>query len=219
MSTRPRGSRFVEASGWQFSAAVPQDRQDRLRGWKSFEVIVDHLAREIEQRKDVKFQASSPVDPALHAQGCHRAEFHFAVDPETADAFFNSAVGLRAQFLEDPNLGQFANGWALAMLDDALRAHVADVPALTPLHRTASLRAGSAMLWAHEPQTSAAEEIAVDRWLRAARAGAAKAKLGVSAPAITRLEVKGAWIDRAGNEVVPAGRIERRFEIARFGFA
>ncbi len=219
MSTRPRGSRFVEASGWKFTAAVPQDRQDRLQSWKSFEVIVDHLVREIEQLKDVKFQASSPVDPALHAQGCHRAEFHFAADPSTADAFFNSAVGLRAQFLEDPNLGQFANAWALAMLDDSLRAYVAEVPALQPLHRAASLRAASAILWAHEPQPSAAEELAVDRWLRAARAGAAKAKLGVSAPAVTRLDVKGAWIDRAGNEVVPTARIERRFEIARLGFA
>ncbi len=58
----------------------------------------------------------------------------------------------------------------------------------------------------------------MNTWV-AAKDGLKKARWGFRAPKGSNLEVKGAFIDVAGKEVVPSDKIGRRFEIARYGFS
>jgi hypothetical protein len=85
-----------------------------------------------------------------------------------------------------------------------------------------SLIAVSAKIWVDEddfPFLHLTEDLAVTTWVAAAKAGHEKAGWGLCAPEGSTLEVKGAFLDPTGNEVVPRGKIDRRFEIAKYGFS
>ncbi len=85
-----------------------------------------------------------------------------------------------------------------------------------------SLLAASAKVWVHEdyfPFQSLTADLAVLSWLAEAKAGNQKAKWGLCAPRCSMLQIKGAFIDHWGNEIVPKKKIGRRFEIQKYGFS
>lgn len=149
----------------------------------------------------------------------------FEVSSSTFDAFFNSRCGYRAQYLVDPECGQAANGIILAALREQLEAATERPTAPHEMESSAaraSFRAVSAKIWLFEDEFDfgkPTEDLAVDTWKATAILGVKKAKWGLCAPRATTLEVKGAFLDPYGHEVVPADKIGRRFEIHTCGFS
>ncbi len=62
-------------------------------------------------------------------------------------------------------------------------------------------------------------DLAVVRWAEAAENHVELAQWGICAPAVEKFEVKGALIDPFGNEVVPARKIGRHYDIHNYGFS
>src|SRR5262245_30757007 len=104
------------------------------------------------------------------------------------------------------------------MLIAALAPKLLDVidtnaePDLAKIDVCASLRATSAKFWIQEIPSLLANptvDLNVERWFEAAQRGVQLARCGLSAPEVTKFEVKGALIDPHGNEVVPSRKISR----------
>jgi len=156
---------------------------------------------------------------------CKRPVLRFKVEDSLFDAFFNSHSGYRAQFLTDPNCGQAANGIVLDALREQLEA--ATEQATSPHEMEsylarASLRGVSAKIWLFEDEfdfRNPTEDLSIDSWKAAAVLGCTKAKWGLCAPGGSTLEVKGAFLDPYGHEVIAADKISRRFDIHMCGFS
>src|SRR6202007_1453764 len=83
-------------------------------------------------------------------------------------------------------------------------------PDLAKIDVCASLHAVSAKIWIQEIPSllsDATADLNVERWVREARNGVELAMLGLTAPRLTKFEVKGALIDPYGNEVVPLRKL------------
>jgi len=205
---------------WKFSPQLDEERRARLESVVSFESILDRIAEEI---RDIRLNVCHGKDPGL--TDSRRPVFSFEVNQDTFDAFFNIPVGYRAQYLLDPEAGQAANGHLVRRLAGKLIAVVPNAnadPELLQSEVEMSLLAASAKVWVHEdyfPFQSLTVDLAVATWLAEAKAGIQKAKWGLCAPRCSMLQIKGAFIDHWGNEVVPNNKIGRRLEIQKYGFS
>jgi len=155
---------------------------------------------------------------------CVQPVFDIVVSDVAFDAFFNSSEGYRAQFLITPIAGIIANFALIEALHEQLIAESnrARVQELEAISVPTSLKATSSKVWIHEgdfPFQNLTCDLAVDTWVACASRGELKAKWGLCAPAGTRIQVKGALLDPAGNEVVPGKKILRHHEIHHFGFS
>jgi hypothetical protein len=174
-------------------------------------------------------------------KGCLRPHFELAVSAETADLFFNSPVGCRAQYLMDPDEGQRQNGCLLRALLDKLLAFTSSVQ---PKHSMnikdieVSLLACSAKVWFPESSFSFThdliEDIPVPIWRKNAISAIAafgrrerpdpekkeKAIWGLRAPRVCAIDVKGAFLTSSDKaEVVPFDKVTRRHDIRSYGYA
>ena len=185
-----------------------------------------------EYQEVIKLVQNSASEIRVHA--CQRREdslkhcvqpvFDIVVSDVAFDAFFNSSAGYRAQFLISPIAGLIANFALIEALREQLIAEssMARVQELESLSVPTSLQATSSKVWIHEddfPFQRLTCDLAVETWAACATGGELKAKWGLCAPAGTRLQVKGALVDPAGNEVVPRKKILRHHEIHHFGFS
>lgn len=207
-------------SAWQFSSQFDTERRTRLESVVSFESVVDRIVAEA---KNIRVNLCQGKDPGLTE--ARRPIFSFEVSQDTFDAFFNSPVGYRAQYLSDPEAGQAANGHFVERLAGQLAAVASSAdadPELLQSEVELSLLAASAKVWVHEdyfPFQSLTADLAVSSWLTQAKAGIKKAEWGLCAPRCSMLQIKGAFIDHWGNEIVPKNKIGRRFEIQKYGFS
>lgn len=220
---------------WRFSRTFPQIRRTQLENASSFDDIVERVHSEI----GVTFFNTCRGREGL-LKNCVRPEFQFVVDCKTFNLFFNSPVGYRAQYLLDPNEGQKQNCQLIGQLLEKLVAHANGNIPRHPIREdqlTSSLQCCSAKIWICEdafdftPKWN--EEILVSTWCQhAVEAFEAfannrlpsppeqeKAIWGIQAPTGTVLEVKGAFLDPDGNEVVPKSKVHRRFEIQKYGWS
>lgn len=198
---------------WSFTAQVPQVRAERLMSYKSFEEVQDRVAT----ARVTAFTWERYQSPEL--SGCHRASFLLDVSAFTYDAFFNSPVGLRAQYAIAPAHGEAANRRLLTALTHKLvrRGLEAKPPGKELI--LWSLGGSQAKIWIYEDEVQAqlgASEPAIDYalWAAASESGA-----GLLAPLGRQLQVMGGWIDRTGVVASNPKKEGRSFEIHHTGFS
>lgn len=202
---------------WIFAPRFDRARREQLESISSFEDITETIYRQI---YNILVKVDPGRDPGL--VHCLRPIIVFDVEPDTFDAFFNSPVGYRAQFLADPCMGQAANCRLIHRLLPKFVNALTKASGLSKHQFELSLIALSSKIWVYEdefPFSNVTEDLAVDVWVAEAKAGHQKAKWGLCAPTGSKLEVKGAFLDPAENEVVQNRKIGRRFEIAKYGFS
>lgn len=221
---------------WTFSAQFDAHRKAELEAVSDFDVIVNRIVSEATLSK---FEVCRGKEGNL--KGCLRPQFELAVSADTADLFFNSPAGYRAQYLMDPDEGQKQNGRLLRALRDKLLAFASSVQpkhSMTAKDIEFSLLACSAKVWL--PETSFSfnhdliEDIPVPLWRKNALSALEsydrherpqpekkeKAIWGLRAPRVCAIDVKGAFLtpsDKA--EVVPFDKITRRYDIWSYGYA
>jgi hypothetical protein len=220
---------------WLFSSKIDTSRRAALESISDFATVIERIASEATV---VKFDVCRGKEG--HLKNCSRPQFGLKVSSDTADLFFNSPAGYRAQYLADPDEGQKQNSHLLLALTDKLLAFASANPTklnTTPSHLRLALAACSAKVWL--PETSfqfnhdLIEEITVPLWRRNALAALAafakrqrpepeqqeKAIWGLRAPRVDSLDVKGAFLDAELQEVVPYSKVARRFDIQCYGYA
>jgi hypothetical protein len=191
---------------WLFTSEVDSKRSADLLAWSSFDQIADEIL-------------ASPVDQlywedatAPHLKGCNRASFGLTVAPDVYDAFFNSPQGYRGQFARSEADGELANRRLIDTLFPRLLVAAGNHPANADGRVAKSLRGPQAKIWIVESEVDAQllepqPSIIFPTW-----EFNAPNSQGLRAPRGTRLEVKGAWVDPAGNVAFnPAKRRRSNF--------
>lgn len=198
---------------WSFTEQVPQVRVKRLMSHTSFEAVQARVAA----ARVTAFVWEPYRGPEL--RGCHRASFLLDVSASTYDAFFNSPVGLRAQYALTPAHGEAANRRLLTVLAGKLlrRGLQAEAPGIEML--LWSLGASQAKIWIYEDEVQlqmGTSEPAIDyvRWAARSESG-----IGVLAPVGRQLQVMGGWLDQAGVVTSNPKKESRSLEIHRTGFS
>lgn len=188
---------------WQFTSEVDPKRSKDLHAWSSFEQIADEIL--VSQIGRIYWEDAT----APHLKGCSRASFELAVEPDVYDAFFNSPQGYRGQFARSEAAGELANRTLIDRLFPRLLVAADNHPANSDGRVTKSLRGAQAKIWIVESEVDAQlldpqPAIVFPIWEFNAPNGQ-----GLRAPRGTKLEVKGAWIDSAGNEALNPGKRRR----------
>lgn len=221
---------------WMFSSHFDAQRKAKLEAVSDFNVIIDRI---VSEARLSKFEVCRGKEGSL--KSCLRPQFELAVSADTADLFFNSPVGYRAQYLMDADEGQRHNGRLLRALRDKLLAFASTVQPKHPMNAKDiefSLLACSAKAWLPEASFcfnhDLIEDIPVPLWRRNALSALEafgrrkrpepekkeKAIWGLRAPRVSAIDVKGAFLtpsDKA--EVVPFDKITRRYDIRDYGYA
>jgi len=199
-------------------SGVPIERQTALSTSASFVELVAIAKAEICK---IRVRVAPGCDPGL--TDCLQPVFSFEL-PSVGDRLFNGRYGYRAQYWIDPLDGLKANASLIAALTPSLLA-VTDQSAdanLSKIDVCASLRAMSAKFWIQEIPSLLANptvDLNVERWRAEAQRGVQLARWGLSAPEVTRFDVKGALMDAHGHEVVPSRKIGRHNDIHHYGFS
>jgi hypothetical protein len=190
-------------AAWQFTSKVRPIRATALLAWSSFDQIIEQIV-------------SCPVAPlywepatAPHLKSCHRAAFEIDVPPNLYDAFFNSPVGYRGQFANSEARGELANRNLIDRLLSSLTFAAGEHPANSDGRVLTSLRGAQAKVWIVESEvdeqlSDPEPSIIYPTWEFNAPDGQ-----GLRAPLGSKLEVKGAWVDAAGLEVVNPSKRRR----------
>ena len=198
---------------WSFSSKLPQQRVEALLSYQSFETVLALLS----SATVISFAWEPFRKEVLH--GCNRACFLIETTPQVYDAFFNSPVGLRAQYAISPTHGEAANRRLLASLESRLHGFKREsvLPEAETIHW--SLCAPEAKIWIHEKEVEMQlcgdePEILYPPWARCSESG-----VGLLAPCGTKLEVMGGWLNSSVVVVPNPEKATRSRDIHTCGFA
>jgi len=198
---------------WSFASCVSSDRITSMLTLDSFESVLDLLDLAIVSGFEWR-----PFRGAL-LRGCHRAEFLLAVAPATYDAFFNSPVGLRAQYAIDASHGEAATRRGLSRLEPRLLSSIPRDSSVSDATVRWSLAAPQAKVWIDEDEVAAqlgktTPDLMYPPWERNSETG-----VGLLAPSGSKLIVMGGWVN-ATNAVQPnPAKVGRSTEIHCTGFS
>ena len=224
---------------WRYTYHVDPARAEDLLGATNFTHIAAELVRD--------FVASGcKVQPATHStllkkHGCKRVELRLLPAPSrrvcaatTADRFFNSPVGYRAQFYISPSAGEQASAELFSLLmSGPLRHLIRDGVDEWPGSLVeCSLSAPSAKIWIPQEQWPIPEDgvrdIEATDWIdaqegngRYAIAGQAipwTAFLGTRAPNPASFDVMGAWLDDKAQVFIDPDKADRSKRLSAFGW-
>lgn len=203
---------------WKYADCVEEPRRSSLAGAESYEALIQ-LA--VEDVRSIHAHAEPGRDPGL--TDCMQPVFDFEL-PDTGDRLFNGPFGYRAQYWIGPDHGLAANALLMQFLASKLlgAVNVSADPRLSSFDVCASIHATSAKFWIQEIPSWLAqpsEDLAVERWVEAARRGVNLAHWGICAMPVIKFQVKGALLDPYGNEVVPARKIRRHYDIHHYGYS
>ena len=207
-----------EITEWCYGDSVSAERQSLLASVASFEDLVAIATNEI---RGISLRVEPGRDPGL--THCLQPVFAFEL-PTSGDQLYNGPFGYRAWYWQSPFAGLRANAHLIDALTPKLLA-VADItvdPTIARINLCASLQASSAKFWIQELPSLLANptaELKVEPWRTEAHRGVQLARWGVSAPEVTRFNVKGALLDAGGNEVVPSRKTRRHYDIHHYGFS
>lgn len=206
------------AANWKYADSVPMERQTALTALSTFEELAELASAEITRIR-------ARVDPGRDCGLTHCLQPVFSFElPTAGDRLFNGAYGYRAQYWRSPFEGLRANALLIKLLTPKLVAIIDEKaePDFAKFDACAALRAVSAKFWIQEIPSLLANptvELSVARWCAEAQRGVQLAKWGLSAPEVTRFDVKGSLMDAHGNEVVPARKVRRHYDIHNYGFS
>jgi hypothetical protein len=207
---------------WGFSDSVSEERRTKLSQLSSFDDVVEYVAS-----CKIKYYTEELAE-AVELKGCSRASFLLQVKASTYDAFFNSAVGYRAQYCS--SVGDAANRRLIEKLRDNLLefaskrvANGFDIGLVK-----ASLEGDQAKIWVLEDVGTQARaslniEILYKPWVDVAMTLETETDRlswrGVLAPTGRHLEVKGGWFDKNGRQFIDDSKRDRPEKIHRYGYA
>jgi hypothetical protein len=205
-------------TAWKYTDGVSDDRRATLAGPGSFDEVIRLV---FDDARVIRARAQSGSDRGL--TDCVQPIFTLEL-PNTGDALFNGPWGYRAQYWVSPGQGLAANCMLLAALTPKLLGamNTREEQSLAKLDVCASLHAASAKIWIQEVPSlliNPTADLDVERWALEARNGVELARWGLSAPQVTKFEVKGALMDPYGNEVVPVRKVRRHYDIHHYGFS
>ena len=128
-------------------------------------------------------------------RGCYRAEFLMEIKPNTYDAFFNSPVGLRAQYAISEEHGEAANRLILSGLHAKIFRFKRQSIFPTDMEVRWSLSAPQAKIWIDEDEVASQQgesepQIIYQPWQQRSESG-----VGLLAPSGNRLIAFGGWLD------------------------
>jgi hypothetical protein len=220
-------SRPVDTKIWDFTSAVPEERQRFLLSIPHFAAVLEHVGKGVV----VSFAVEPRHNPPC--EGAHRAVFRLRVAPAAYDAFFNSPVGYRAQYCISVENGERHNRELIDLLTRPCLDFAQRKAPSTFGDRLirASLAGQQAKIWIDEADLNRLEgaHISFPRWTTKAAAAAegswadmaarSKAESGILAPEGTHLEIKGAWILPDGAECRDPTKEHRSREIHDYGFS
>lgn len=207
-----------DTAAWRFEDSVTEERRSALGSSAPFDELICMAAGEIQ---NICVRVAPGQDLGL--THCFQPVFAFEL-PSVGDLLFNGPHGYRAQYWRGPLEGLAANAKLIGQLAAKLLA-AADPEANTSfakINLRSSLRAASAKFWIQEIPSllvSPTTDLRVEPWQSEARRGVQLARWGLSAPEVTRFDVKGALLDAWGNEVVPSRKVERHYDIHHYGFS
>lgn len=207
-----------DTADWLYAATVDARRQADLASPASFEELVALAKGEIDHSR---FLVQPGRDPGL--THCLQPVFSFDL-PAAGDHLFNGPHGYRAQYWRSPSQGLRANAMLVTALAPQLLAVIDPeaVPDVVKIDVCRSLKATSAKFWIQEIPSllvSPTADLEVEPWRSEGRRGVQLARWGLSAPEVTRFDIKGALIDPHGNEAVPSRKIGRHYDIHHYGFS
>lgn len=207
----------MTVTGWAYSDRVSETRRIALASTGSFGVLLEQV---VADATNIRVRVESGHAKGL--QHCIRPLFNLDL-PKTGDALYNGPFGYRAQYWIGPEQGLAANAALLAALASKLLGALDTCtdPNLSRIDVCAAIAATSAKIWIREGLllTAPSADLNVSRWADNASKGIALAQLGLMAPETEKFEVKGAFIDPYGHEVVPVDKIRRHFQIHHYGFS
>lgn len=203
---------------WKYADSVSQTRRDALAQPGSYEELVRLVTADA---REIRVYALPGHDRGLIH--CIQPVFEFEL-PNTGDALFNGPWGYRAQYWASPWQGLAANGRLLASLAPKLlgAVDIAAAPDLAKINVCTSLYAASAKIWIQEIPSLLLQptvDLDIERWATEATRGVELARWGISAPCVTKFQVKGALLDPYNNEIVPTRKIKRHHDIHHYGFS
>ena len=152
-------------------------------------------------------------------RGCYRAEFLLKAKLNTYDAFFNSPVGLRAQYAVSEAHGETANRLILSKLQSKLlrfrrsEIHPSDIEVRW------SLSAPQAKIWIDEDEVANQQgefeaHLIYRRWQLQSESG-----VGLLAPCGNGLIVFGGWLDPEKGIRHNPDKLHRSAEIYETGYS
>ncbi len=207
----------MTVTGWTYSDSVPEARRIALASAGSFGALLEQVVADA-----TNIRVRLEPGRAKGLQHCVRPLFNLDL-PMTGDALFNGPFGYRAQYWLGPDQGLAANASLLAALASKLLGALDTCtdPDLSRIDVCAAIAAASAKIWIRESLSLAAPsaDLNVERWSSNASKGIGLAALGLMAPEIDKFEIKGAFVDPYGHEVVPADKIRRHVQIHHYGFS
>lgn len=152
-------------------------------------------------------------------RGCYRAEFLLTVKPNTYGAFFNSPVGLRAQYAVSAEHGETANRLLLSRLYSKLQRFKRHIEFPTDDEVQWSLSAPQAKIWIDEDEVASQQgesepQIIYERWQQQSESGVA-----LLAPSGKNLIVFGGWLDPTKGIRNNPDKLYRSAEIHATGYS
>lgn len=197
-------------AGWSYAHSTPANRVATLLACQSFDSIVARVARA--SIVSVEWECFRTATLA----GCNRVSAILRVSEADYDAFYNSPVGIRAQYARSESHGELADRQLVTALEPRLLPEL-EVLATVPrdwLQR--SLRGREAKVWIFESEVEGQDADDVIIYAPWERQGLARE--GLRAPIGTLLEVKGAWLDQSGYEKSNPAKAHRSYTIHRTGY-
>ncbi len=225
------------ASGWRYvSKAFDMARLARLNDCPAYEEIAKRIAKAAVVEKapcaEGKGSRNGCAPGSVTRSLVLRPVFRLNIPPELMDVFHNGHDGYRARYHRSPADGGAANALLITLLTpklerawlgwprrpcsiDWLRMSIDPTRAKVWIHQRR---------WARFPRNRRIKiELAVDRWLAHQSDRSAKiqkkVKLGALCPEEDELEIKGAFLNRAGVPVPePKPMPKRAEEIYKYGY-
>ena len=209
---------------WGFSQFVATTRRDKMLALTSFDEVIAQLTKG--SIEGFKLESHSTFE-------YQRIFFRIDVGKTAYDAFFNSPVGIRAQYCMDVKNGLKQNRrliealrpWCLkAIRDNGGGSHLEEQASI-------SLSGRDAKVWVNDKDWPHLEEIHINYapWVTKAknarqgtmseRAARTYAETGVLAPENTHIELKGGWLTMDNLEWRDPGKAQRAEGIRDYGFA
>jgi hypothetical protein len=209
---------------WDFTELVAKDRREKMLALSSFDEVIAHVVGG--SIDGFKFEPHRPFE-------YHRIFFRIHVGKTAYDAFFNSPVGIRAQYCMDPENGLKQNRSLIEALRPFCLKAIRNKGGNAPLEVQASISLSGvdSKVWINDKDWPDSDEIHINYapWVTKAkntgegtmteRAARTYAETGLLAPENTHIELKGAWLTRDNLEWRDPAKAQRAEEIRDYGFA
>ncbi|HEY5278755.1 MAG TPA: hypothetical protein VIJ67_03275 [Pseudolabrys sp.] len=164
--------------------------------------------------------------PPKGVSGAKQYCFLVRVTNQTYDLFYNSSDGIRGRYWRSLRDGENASHYFIDAILPKILRDAAQRCAIQVDEALRSTSASSTKVWVREMDGAgrsmisieARPQLSVARWIQNESEVGSKGRQWRWTPYSNELEIKGALIDQTGAEHIPASKVDRSFQIHRYGF-